>query len=215
MGPGPADLNGNLSPPRPYTPYTLQNIQARASPSTSSPTFNCPLPRLRRPPADLNAATTDKDCYPSGSRSSVVGQRTMGPGPADLNAATTDKDCDPSGERRAARRPTDYGARARAGGTCRVTVLHAASVIGCWGCATGAASLRTAPDAPPPTPDDASRIQNTHKTPTQLPTYNNASRTRRTPPTPDDASRMQYSHTTRARATSPGPGPIVYSFLYM
>jgi len=62
----------------------------------------------------------------------------------------------------------------------------------------------------PPTPDDASRIQNIHKTPTQLPTYNNASRTRRrrTPPTPDDASRMQYSHKTRA--TSPGPGPIVY-----
>jgi len=59
----------------------------------------------------------------------------------------------------------------------------------------------------PPTPDDASRIQNIHKTPTQLPTYNNASRTRRTPPTPDDASRMQYSHKTRA--TSPGPGPIV------
>jgi len=55
-------------------------------------------------------------------------------------------------ERRAARRPTDYGARARAGGTYRVAVLHAASVIGCWcwGCATGAASLRTAPDAPPP-----------------------------------------------------------------
>ena len=58
----------------------------------------------------------------------------------------------------------------------------------------------------PPTPDDASRIQNIHKTPTQLPTYNNASRTHRTPPTPDDASRMQYSHKTRA--TSPGPGPI-------
>jgi len=31
-----------------------------------------------------------------------------------------------------------------------VAVFHAASVIGCWGCATGAASLRTAPDAPPP-----------------------------------------------------------------
>jgi len=43
---------------------------SRASPSTSSPTFNCPLPRLRRPPADLNAAITDKDCDPSGSRSS-------------------------------------------------------------------------------------------------------------------------------------------------
>jgi len=58
-------------------------------------------------------------------------------------------------------------------------------------------------------PDDASRIQNIiHKTPTQLPTYNNASRTRRTPPTPDDASRMQYRHKTCA--TSPGPGPIVY-----
>jgi len=35
----------------------------------------------------------------------------------------------------------DYGARARAGGTCLVAVLHAASVIGCWGCATGAASV--------------------------------------------------------------------------
>ena len=28
----------------------------------------------------------------------------------------------------------------RAGGTCLVAVLHAASVIGCWGCLTGAAS---------------------------------------------------------------------------
>jgi len=56
-------------------------------------------------------------------------------------------------ERRAARRPTDYGARARAGGTCLVAVLHAASVIGCWRRAAGAASLRTAPDArcTPPT----------------------------------------------------------------
>jgi len=53
-------------------------------------------------------------------------------------------------ERRAAHRPTKYGARARAGGTCLVAVLHAASVIGCWGRAAGAASLRTAPDAPPP-----------------------------------------------------------------
>ena len=34
-----------------------------------------------------------------------------------------------------------YGARPRAGGTCLVAVLHAASVIGCWGCATGAASV--------------------------------------------------------------------------
>jgi len=57
------------------------------------------------------------------------------------------------------------------------------------------------PMHPPPTRDDAGRIQNIHKTPTQLPTYNDASRTRRTPPTPDDASRMQYSHKTRA--TSP------------
>jgi len=63
----------------------------------------------------------------------------------------------------------------------------------------------------PPTPNDASRIQNIHKTLTQLPTCNNASRTRRTPPTPDDASRMQYSHKTRA--TSPGPGPIVYKYI--
>jgi len=30
-------------------------------------------------PADLNAATTDKDCDPSGAP--LVGQRTMGPGP--------------------------------------------------------------------------------------------------------------------------------------
>ena len=52
---------------------------ARASPSTSSPTFNCPLPRLRRPPADLNAATTDKDCDPSGSRSSANGPWGQGP----------------------------------------------------------------------------------------------------------------------------------------
>ena len=35
---------------------------------------------------------------------------------------------------------SNYGARARAGGTCLVAVLHAASVIGCWGCSTGAAS---------------------------------------------------------------------------
>ena len=52
---------------------------SRASHSTSSATFNCPLPRLRRSPADLNAATTDKDCDPSGAP--LVGQRTMGPGP--------------------------------------------------------------------------------------------------------------------------------------
>ena len=112
----------------------------------------------------------------------------MGPGPADLNVASTNKDCDLSG---APLVGTDNGARARAGGTCLVAVLHAASVIGCWRRAAGAASLRTAPDAPPPTPDDASRIQNIiHKTPTQLPTYDNASCTRRTRPTPDDASRM-------------------------
>ena len=35
----------------------------------------------------------------------------------------------------------DYGARARAGGTCLVAVLHAGSVIGCWGRAAGAASV--------------------------------------------------------------------------
>ena len=105
---------------------------SRTSPSTSSLNFNCPLPRLRRPPADLNAATTDKDCDPSGAP--LVGQQTMGPGP---------------------------------GLVARVLWLYCmwlgASIIGCWGCATGAASLRTAPDAPPPTPDDASRIQNIHK----------------------------------------------------
>jgi len=75
-----------------------------------------------------------------------------------------------------------------------------------WGCATGAASLRTAPDMHPPTPDDlmmlaASRTSTRHRHSYQhtitLPTYNNASRTRHTPPTPDDASRMQYSHKTR------------------
>jgi len=58
---------------------------SRASPSTSRPTFNCPLPvplpRLRRPPADLNAATTDKDCDPSGSRSSANGLLWRGQGP--------------------------------------------------------------------------------------------------------------------------------------
>jgi len=103
-------------------------------------------------------------------------------------------------ERRAARRPTDYGARARAGGTCLVAVLHAASVIGCcWGRAAGAASLRTAPDARCTPP--------THL----YQPYNNASRTRRTPPTPDDASRMQYRHKTCA--TSPGPGPIVANII--
>ena len=35
----------------------------------------------------------------------------------------------------------NYGARARAGGTCLVAVLHAASVIGCWRRAAGAASV--------------------------------------------------------------------------
>ena len=34
-----------------------------------------------------------------------------------------------------------YGARARAGDTCLVAVLHAASVIGCWGRAAGVASV--------------------------------------------------------------------------
>ena len=64
------------------------------------------------------------------------------------------------------------------------------------------------PMHPPHTPDDASRIQNIiHKTQTQLPTYNNDRRTRRTPPTPDDASRMRYRNKTCA--TSPGPGPTV------
>jgi len=38
-------------------------------------------------------------------------------------------------------RDLNYGARARAGGTCLVAVLHAASVIGCWGRAAGAASV--------------------------------------------------------------------------
>ena len=118
---------------------------SRASPSTSSPTFNCPLSRLRRPPADLNAATTDKDCDPSGSRSSANGLWGKGP-PTSTRPAPTRTAI------RVARRSsaTDYGARARAGGTCLVAVLHAASVTGCWRRAAGAASLRMAPDAPPP-----------------------------------------------------------------
>jgi len=123
---------------------------SRASPSTSNPTFNCPLPRLRRPPADLNAATTDNDCDPSGAaaapRPTDYGARARQPqrGQHQQGLRT---------ERRAARRPTDYGARARAGGTCLVAVLHAASVIGCWRRAAAAASLWTAPDArcTPPT----------------------------------------------------------------
>ena len=69
---------------------------SRASPSTNSPTFNCPLPRLRRPPADLNAATADKDCDPSGSRSSANGLWCQGP-PTSTGLT---------------RRPTDYGSRA-------------------------------------------------------------------------------------------------------
>ena len=116
------------------------HCRSRASPSTSSPTCNCPLPCLRRPPADLNAATTDKDCDPSGSRSSANGLWGQGPPTSTRPPPTQGL----RSERRTARRPTDYGARARAGGTCRVAVLHAASVIRCWGCATGAASLRTA-----------------------------------------------------------------------
>jgi len=161
--------------PGPYRCIALLHCCSRASPSTSSPTFNCPLPRLRRPHADLNAATTDKDCDPSGAP--LVGQRTKGPGP---------------------------------GLVARVLWLYcmrlASSGVG------GVRRVRLAfgrhPMHPPHTPDDASRIQNIYKTPTQLPTYHNNSRTRRTPPTPDDASRMQYSHKTRA--TSLGPGPIVY-----
>ena len=121
---------------------------SRASPGPSSPTFNCPLPRLRRPPADLKAATTDKDCDPSGSRSSANGLWGQGPLTSTWPAPTRTAI-------RAARRSsaTDYGARARAGGTCLVAVLHAASVIGCWRRAAVAASLRTAPDArcAPPT----------------------------------------------------------------
>jgi len=133
----------------------------------------------------------------------------MGPGPADLNAATTDKECDPSGAPLVGQRTMGPGP----GLVARVVWLYcmrlASSGVG------GVRRVRLAffgrhPMHPPP-PDDASRIQNIHKTPTQLPTYNNASRTRRTPPTPDDASRMQYSHTTRA--TSPVPGPIVFEHL--
>jgi len=75
---------------------------SRASPSTSSPTFNCPLPRLRRPPADLNAATTDKDCDPSGSRSSANGLWGQGPPTSTRPAPTRTAD-------RAARRSSANG----------------------------------------------------------------------------------------------------------
>jgi len=51
-----------------------------------------------------------------------------------------------------------YGARARAGGTCLVAVLHAASVIGCGVCASGAVRCITlatpAARRTPPTPDE-------------------------------------------------------------
>ena len=69
---------------------------------------------------------------------------------------------------------------------------------------------------PPHTPDDASRIQNIiHKTPTQLPTYNNASRTRRTPPTPDDAGRMQYAAIPpQDMCHQPWPWPHSYMIMY-
>ena len=114
-----------------------------ASPSTSSPTVpatataHCPAsgdhpPTSTRPPptrtAIRAAAARRPTDYGARARRSQRGHHRQG-----LRS-----------ERRAARRPTDYGARARAGGTCRVAVLHAASVIKCWGCATGAASLRTA-----------------------------------------------------------------------
>ena len=126
----------------------------------------------------LYGYTTNKDCGPSGAP--LVGQRTMGPGPG-LVAHVLWRYC---------MRLASSGV----GGVRRVRLAFGRHPM---------------PDAPPHhTPDDASRIQNIiHKTPTQLPTYNNASRTRRTPPTPDDATRMQYRHKTCA--TSPGPGPIV------
>ena len=60
--------------------------------------------------------------------------------------------------------------------------------------------MLAAPELTPthtPNPDDANRMQYSHKTPTQpLQTYDIASRTRRTPPTPDDASGMYYIHKT-------------------
>ena len=67
------------------------------APVAGSPTFNCPLTRLRRPPADLNAATTDKDCDPSGSRSSANGLWGQGPPTSTRPAPTRTEDCDPSG----------------------------------------------------------------------------------------------------------------------
>jgi len=129
----------------------------------------------------------------------------MGPGPADLNAASTDKDCDPSGAPLVGQWTMGPGP-GLAHVLWRYCMRLASSGVG------GVRRVRLAfgrhPMHPPHTPDDASRIQNIiHKTQTQLPTYNNDRRTRRTPPTPDDASRMRYRNKTCA--TSPGPGPTV------
>jgi len=178
------------------------------APAALPSTAHCPAsedhpPTSTRPPPTRTAIQAAAACRPTG----LWGQ---GPPTSTWPAPTRTAI-------RAARRSsaTDYRARARAGGTCLVAVLHAASVIGCWRRAAGAASLRTAPDArcTPPThlmmhPEHHPQDTDTASS-GQLPTYNNASRTRRTPPTPDDASRMQYRHKTCATSPGPGPGPIV------
>jgi len=123
---------------------------SRASPSTSSPTFNCPLPRLRRPPADLNAATTDRDCDPSGSRSSANGLWAMGPGPADLNAASTNKDCDPSGAPLVGQRTMGPGPGLVAHVLWRYCMRLASSGVGDVRRVRLAFGRHPMPDAPPP-----------------------------------------------------------------
>ena len=119
-----------------------------ASPSTSSPTFNCPLPHC--PASGDHPPTSTR---PPPTRTAIRAAAARRPTDYGARARRPQRGHHRQGlrsERRAARRPTDYGAKARAGGTCLVAVLHAASVIGCWERAAGAASLRTAPDAPHP-----------------------------------------------------------------
>ena len=137
------------------------------APSALPESAPAPTQETTPPAAGLFAATNDKDCEPSGAP--LVSQRTQAPKAWRPSLACTDREPSPPAlasevtglptltqQARPPHNidgvnpPTDYGARARAGGTSLVAVLHAASVIGCWGCATVAASLRTAPDAPPP-----------------------------------------------------------------
>ena len=106
----------------------------------------------------------------------------MGPGPADLNADSTNKDCDPSGAPLIGQRTMGPGSGLVAHVLWRYCMRLASSGVGGVWRVRLAFGRHPMPDAPP----------HTH-----LPTYNNASRTRRTPPTPDDASRMQYRHEVR------------------